>query len=165
MAGLNLKRVTEAFRWFGETVAKDYKAGIIDTQASGELYNSVETFVTVNNQTISVSLLLADYWKYIEDGRLAGSWPPVDAILEWIRVKPILPQPFQLPDGRSVIPTENQLAFLIGRHIFEEGIAPNPVLQESITERKAEFLERLRAALRDDVRDEVKIIFDQLKTT
>lgn len=60
----------------------------------------------------------AGTFYYQQYGRKPGGWPPQDAILEWIKVKPIVPY------GNI---SEESLAFLIARKIGKEGIAvPGP---------------------------------------
>lgn len=99
------------------------------SNASGKLSQSIKGKVKQNGKWLEVSISLEDYWKYIEYGT-KPHFPPVDKIKEWIRVKPILPRP--LSNGK--LPTENQLAFLIGRKISKVGTKPRPFLKKSITE-------------------------------
>ena len=82
------------------------------SNASGTLSKSITGIVKMNDKYLTISISLEDYWKYIEYGT-NPHFPPVDKIREWIRVKPVLPRP--LASGK--LPTENQLAFLIGRKI------------------------------------------------
>ena len=117
-----------------------------DKIATGGLMNNVEYIIEKDSRSVSVSLQLEDYWKYVEGGRAPGKFPPVDKILDWIRVKPIV------PDERSGrLPTENQLAFLIGRKIVEEGIEGTHYLQESQEEVLVEFEDKLSEAVGKDV--------------
>lgn len=117
-----------------------------DKIATGGLMNNVEYIIEKDSRSVSVSLQLEDYWKYVEGGRAPGKFPPVDKILDWIRVKPIV------PDERSGrLPTENQLAFLIGRKIAEEGIEGTHYLQESQEEVLVEFEDKLSEAVGKDV--------------
>ena len=117
-----------------------------DKIATGDLMNNVEYIIEKDSRSVSVSLQLEDYWKYVEEGRAPGKFPPVDKILDWIRVKPIV------PDERSGrLPTENQLAFLIGRKIAEEGIEGTHYLQESQEEVLVEFEDKLSEAVGRDV--------------
>ena len=99
------------------------------SNASGTLSQSIKGKVKQNGKWLEVSISLEDYWKYIEYGT-KPHFPPVDKIKEWIRVKPILPRP--LSNGK--LPTNDQLAFLIGRKISKVGTKPRPFLQKSITE-------------------------------
>lgn len=96
------------------------------SNASGTLSKSIKGIVKMNDKYLTVSISLEDYWKYIEYGT-NPHFPPVDKIREWIRVKPVLPRP--LPSGK--LPTENQLAFLIGRKISKFGTKPKPFLNNT----------------------------------
>lgn len=96
------------------------------SNASGTLSKSIKGIVKMNGKYLTVSISLEDYWKYIEYGT-NPHFPPVDKIREWIRVKPVLPRP--LPSGK--LPTENQLAFLIGRKISKFGTKPKPFLNNT----------------------------------
>ena len=101
-----------------------------DSNASGDLVNSIRGVVKQNGKYIVISISLNDYWKYIEYGRKAGKYPPPDAIKKWISVKPVLPRP--LSGGK--LPTANQLAYLIGRKISKNGIKAKPFLKPTLTD-------------------------------
>ena len=103
-----------------ETIAKN------GSNASGALSKSITGKVKQNGKWLEVSISLEDYWKYIEYGT-RPHFPPVDKIREWIRVKPVLPRP--LASGK--LPTENQLAYLIGRKISKFGTKPKPFLNNT----------------------------------
>lgn len=96
------------------------------SNASGTLSKSIKGIVKMNDKYLTVSISLEDYWKYIEYGT-NPHFPPVDKIREWVRVKPVLPRP--LASGK--LPTENQLAFLIGRKISKFGTKPKPFLNNT----------------------------------
>lgn len=100
-----------------------------DSNASGTLAKSIRGIVKQNGKYIVISIQLEDYWKYIENGT-KPHWPPVDAIKKWISVKPILPRP--LKSGK--LPTDNQLAYLIGRKISKVGTKAKPFLKPTITD-------------------------------
>ena len=85
--------------------------------ASSNLSKSVSTIVELNDNHLVISLNLEPYWKYVEYGRKAGKMPPIDAIADWIKIKPIVPEPV---NGK--VPDTRQLAFLIARKIGREGI-------------------------------------------
>jgi hypothetical protein len=44
-----------------------------------------------NGRYLTISLNLQDYWKYVEDGT-RPHFPPIEDILQWIKVKPVLPR-------------------------------------------------------------------------
>lgn len=128
-----------------------------DKIATGDLMNNVEYIIEKDSRSVSVSLQLEDYWKYVEEGRPPG-YPPIDAIREWIRVKPIVPD-----ERNGRIPDEKQLAFLIARSIAGEspnqanlknpegGIEGTHYLQESQEEVLTEFEDKLSEAVGKDV--------------
>ena len=89
-----------------------------DHIASRKLVDSIKTQVVIGDNYYEVTMTLEDYWKYVEEDT-PPHWPPRDAILKWIDVKPIIPR----PDDNGRIPSPKQLAFLIGRAMA--GKSPN----------------------------------------
>ena len=87
-----------------------------DHIASRKLVDSIKTQVVVGDNAYEVTMTLEDYWKYVEYD-CKPHWPPVSKILEWVEIKPVIPRP--LASGK--IPSPKQLAFLIGRAIYEHG--------------------------------------------
>ena len=156
----HIKQVLNAYARDAEVLYKD-KIRAAGRVASGELLNSVHVQIEGSDGTgYEVTMELAEYWKFVEGGSKgtetspAGAvypahWPPVDAILKWIQVKPVIPRP--LANGK--LPTPNQLAYLIGRKIKEHGITPVPALEDTIEELNARYLEELAVALSLDVED------------
>lgn len=133
-----------------------YKRKLTDKgiNASYKLLNSVETTVKRGDDTFTVSINLEDYWYYVENGRGPGKFPPIDKILEWVRIKPVIPY----SDSRGRLPTEEQLAFLIARKIAEQGTEPRRVLAETVEELNNYYLPKLQQALdRDFARFESEI--------
>lgn len=127
-----------------------------DKIASGDLLNNVNYLIEKDDRQIEVSLRLEDYWKYVEYGRNPGKFPPVDKIKEWIDVKPIL------PDNRNgKLPTPDQLAFLIGRKISEEGIDATNALQDTVKTVNAKFEKIIEDAITQDVSNMVDVIFSE----
>ena len=138
-------------------VLQEYGAAVVDKyreelaargkNASGELSQSVRYMVTRDATVYAVDLSLASYWRYVEYGRRPGKFPPPDKILEWVRIKPVIPRP--LSNGK--LPTEKQLAYLIGRKIAREGIAPTPALATTTEALYDQFLDRIGEALSADI--------------
>ena len=133
---------------YAEKAKELYKRKLTDKgiNASYKLLNSVETVVRRNDDEFTVTINLEDYWYYVENGRKAGRFPPVSKILDWIRIKPVIPY----SDSRGRLPTEEQLAFLIARKISEQGTEPKNVLAETITELNNYYLPKLQQALDRD---------------
>lgn len=141
----NLFRLLE--KYAGD-VKERYKGKLIqdDKKATGNLINSIATNVTFGDLVFTVSMDLEDYWYYVEHGRKAGKWPPRDKILEWIRVKPVIPYP--TPSGK--LPTQEQLAFLISRKIGTQGIKEGRQLANTLEGLNQQYLPLLEKALEDD---------------
>lgn len=125
-----------------------YKRKLTDKgiNASYKLLNSVETVVRRNEDEFTVTINLEDYWIYVENGREPGEFQPIDKILSWIRIKPVIPY----SDSRGRIPTEEQLAFLISRKIEEQGTEGRNVLAETVEELNNYYLPLLQQALDRD---------------
>ena len=152
----NVRTVLE--EWISR-VAESYKDRV--PSASGDLAQSISGEVNVNGDSYLAVLNLSEAWKYIEYGRKPGKFPPVDAIKGWIQVKNIIPKPFTLPNGKQVIPTENQLAFLIGRKIAKDGIPAKPYLADTVNELREELFVKLSEALTKDIFYELDIAFKE----
>lgn len=127
MDKLNLTTIKDITNNFVVELKNKLKAN--DSYASGDLVNSIRGVVKQNGKYIVISIQLEDYWKYIENGT-KPHFPPLDAIRRWISVKPVLPRP--LPNGK--LPTDNQLAYLIGRKISKVGTKAKPFLKPTITD-------------------------------
>lgn len=153
--------VIDVLNDFGQMLVEEYKDQLIlnDVNASDELYNSVNYIFKENGGTFEVSLELADYWKYVENGRKAGKWPPISAIEKWVEIKPVLPRPME--NGK--LPTTQQLAFLIARKIGLEGIAPRPLLQKSVDNVWDVFEEYIAEAFAKDLEKDIEITLGTLR--
>lgn len=110
------------------------------------LIDSIHTEIKVNDQTYDVMMNLNDYWKYVE-WDTKPHFPPPDKILDWVRIKPVIPRPNPL--GKK--PTENQLAFLIGRKISQHGTKGSHDLEKTKDALLPFYKERLSEALGRDV--------------
>lgn len=113
----------EVLERYAVALRNEYQDNLIrsDRVASGDLLNTVEYEVKDKNGTYTVSLRLQDYWKWVESGRppteKGGNGDLRTAILQWIKIKPVLPR----PDKNGKLPTPQQLAYLISRKIHNEG--------------------------------------------
>ena len=125
--------------------------------ATGELYDSFEKIVEIGDDWFKVSVSLADYWKYVENGRGPGKYPPPDAIRNWIEVKPVTPQAGV--DGK--VPSVEQLTFLISRKIAEEGTDPKPFFEPAKEQTIRDFEERISLAIQEDVSNFILEIVDK----
>lgn len=155
---INWTNLQEVLTEYAERLRNQYQDNLImdDKLASGKLLNSVEYLIEKGGNEISVSLKLEDYWKWVENGRGPGKFPPMDKILDWIKVKPVI------PDERSGrLPTEKQLAFLIGRKISEEGVEGTNDLQKAVDEITEQYEELIGLAIDADLNDSMDVIMSE----
>lgn len=115
------------------------------------LIDSVRTQVRVGDSGYEVVMNLNDYWKYVENGT-KPHFPPPDKILTWIQIKPIIPRPDAL--GRT--PTENQLAYLIGRKIARKGTEGTHDLEKTKDAIIPFYRERIAQALGHDMENYIR---------
>ena len=115
------------------------------------LIDSVECHVRVDDRGYEVTMTLNDYWKYVENDT-KPHFPPPEKILQWIQIKPIFPR----PDSLDRKPTENQLAFLIGRKIYNEGTKGSHDLEKTKDTLLPFYKERLSIALGHDVENYIR---------
>lgn len=141
----NLRAVLEEY---GEAVAEEYRQNLIksDRLASERLLRSIRTSVRVADHEYIVEMTLEDYWKYVEEDT-RPHWPPPDKLLQWIRVKPVIPR----PDAKGRIPKPEQLAFLIGRKISRFGTKGSHDLRDAKRDVTDAWRKRLEEALGHDL--------------
>lgn len=136
---------------FAKDLISKYKDNLAanDHIASGNLANNINFNVNMGDNSATIEITLEDYWKYVENGRKSGRFPPIDNILQWIRVKNILPT-----EINGKLPTEKQLAYLIGRKIAEEGTKGTEDYKQAKDYIESIFIDRLRIALMKDFDEE-----------
>lgn len=118
-----------------------------DRHASGALIESIRTRVQVGSDAYTVTVTLRDYWKYIENDT-RPHWPPREAILRWVEIKPTIPRPYTL-DGREI--SAKSLAYLVGRKIAEKGTTGTHDMATAKEQTMDAFRQRLRQAVGHDV--------------
>lgn len=139
-----------------EQLANLYRSNLVESIATGELLDF--TFrINLQGNYFEVIFLLPEYWQYVENGRRAGKQPPIEAIEDWIRVKPIIPYAI---NGK--VPDTRQLAFLIARKIGREGIEGKKPLTNAMYSDKAEdIIQEIKQAFANQVSD---YLIEQIKT-
>lgn len=117
-------------------------------KASGNLGNSMTFETQINSNGYIITLTLPEYAIYLENGT-KPHWPNVDAIKKWIKIKPILPRPI---NGK--LPTENQLAYLIGRKISKVGTKPTHLIEDTMTD--FQLINKLYNRIAESLSEEIK---------
>lgn len=153
---ITFHNVLAVLRDYAAEVRNLYQDNLIrhDRIASGGLLNSAECRVEVNGRVYEVVMTLEDYWRYVEEDT-RPHWPPVDAILRWVQIKPVIPR----PDAAGRIPTPRQLAYLIGRKIAREGTEGSHDLADAVAQMNERYRERLSEALGADVSEYITYVF------
>lgn len=118
-----------------------------NSNASHQLYDTMEKVVEIGDERMSVSVSLEDYWYYLENGRGPGKYPPPEAIRNWIEVKPIS----ATPDINGRTPSVDQLTFLISRKIAREGTQPHPFLQPAVDLVLPKYEALISEAMEEDI--------------
>ena len=146
---IDLPHVQAVMEEMAIAIRNEYQDNLIrnDRIASGDLLNNIEYEITRGDFTYTIYVKMKDYWYYVENGRKAGKWPPIDYILKWITVKPVLPR----PNAEGKLPTPQQLAFLIARKIGEEGTEGTQDLRKATDTIWDTFEDRLYEAIDEDV--------------
>lgn len=151
---------------YARDVVALYKQNLIqsDHLATEHLLNDMHFEIAKGEFMIAVDLYLQKYWAYVEMGT-KPHFPPLDAIRDWIRVRNIVPRPYQgirhtktkgdVPYTQRV--TENQLAYLIGRKIAEEGTEGSWDLSNALEQVNRDYEERIADAITKDVQDRIDV--------
>lgn len=149
-------KVAEVLERYGKEFIELYKLNLVQSgrPASGKLAESLSYHVNLGTNVYAVDISLLEYWKYIENGT-RPHFPPVSAIREWIRVKPVIPRPF----ANGKLPTESQLAFLIARKISRVGTEGINDFERAGDEVFARMEMSLAEAVTEDLQRQVSVIF------
>jgi len=100
------------------------------TNASSSLSQSIEPQIKGTQSGYRLTVLMEDYWQYVEDGRRAGKMPPIKNIYEWIQNKrPVQQKIAQSPDR---IAATKSLAYVIARKIGQKGTKAQPFVTPSL---------------------------------
>lgn len=163
---LNFDNLMATLEEYAQEVRNLYQDKLIegDRISSGKLLNSIEYQVTQGENEYVVSLSLEEYWKYLEYG-ISGAdnttspfgnpgWKAYPHILEWIKVKPVIPR----PDKNGKLPSQKSLAYLITRSIVQNGTQPGGELKETIDEVNARYKDKIIIAIRKDTENLLKVM-------
>lgn len=136
MANLENIEITGDIQRVIEQIANNYKNAIKNANAvaTSNMLNFTY-YPEINGKWFEVVFEMPKskngfpYWRVVENGRKGGKMPPLSAIEEWIKIKPVVPR----TSGKKV-PSTKQLAFLIARSIGEKGIKPKNLLSNALNE-------------------------------
>lgn len=81
------------------------------------------------------------YAVFVEYGRRAGKFPPLDYIVQWVRKK------LRLPDREA-----RSVGFLIARKIAKKGTKPHPFLGPAVEKNREKVNEAITMAIKDAIK-------------
>lgn len=121
---------------------------------AGELVNSISHKIEEKGEKLIVQILANEYIIYVDAGRRAGSFPPVDKIRDWVKEKPITPY------GDI---SEDSLVYLIGKKIHDEGIDATNIIQKAIDNFLRLNEDEIAERYGDEVSDEIDKMISKIK--
>lgn len=168
---LRFDNLIQALRQYQQAVVEEYRDKIIIDGhiASGSLINDIECpAVEIEGNIYSVYIRVKPYFDYVEKGvngteKDQGSpysfnkhkrTIPPNVVLEWIKVKHILPR----PDRNGHIPSQRSLAYIIAKSIHEKGLEPGNELKRTLEELNGEWTTKILQALTKDLSESIGLI-------
>jgi hypothetical protein len=68
---------------------------------TGKLYQSIAFDVQIVGKVWRFTIMMEDYWKFVDEGRKPGKNPPLKPIVEWINSKPSVKAKFNLTRNKQ----------------------------------------------------------------
>jgi hypothetical protein len=91
--------------------------------ATGGLARGIAYSVSETKDGITTQITIPGYGEFVDKGRRAGAkMPPVQPIIEWVKVKRITTPRY----------TTEQMGWAIAKSIAKKGIRPKPFIENSI---------------------------------
>ena len=101
------------------------------SNASGALSQSITPEVKAQQKGYNLSVMMEDYWFYVEEGRRSGKTPPIKNIYEWIQNKREIQSKF-ISKSTDRIAATKSLAYVIARKIGREGTRAKPFVSPAL---------------------------------
>jgi len=175
MSEIKFTRLEKVLNDYGLTVVANYRRELAApkvvgrkrvrtiTNSTGKLSKLVHPVLEKKGDNYILSIDFGvGYWEYLEYGTgpargRAQYWPRPASIMQWIKDKPVIP--YKGSNGK--IPTTKQLAFLIGRAIYEDGTPALHMLNKSLAN-EDDILAACSEALEADIEDWIRELIDNL---
>lgn len=156
---------------FGVKLKKDTQASLKKKQRAkamrygssfnenSNLSNSVRWVVKESDSSVTLELIMADYWEYVDAGRLptkqGGTGKVKSNIEAWIKRKGLNPNKILEKYGtkkQTYQKAASQLAYLIARKIHRKGFEGNQFFSDVINDGRIELLKaELTQELKKDI--------------
>ena len=101
------------------------------SNASSSLSQSITPEVKAQQKGYNLSIMMEDYWFYVEEGRRSGKTPPIKNIYEWIQNKKEIQSKF-ISKSTDRIAATKSLAYVIARKIGREGTRAKPFVSPAL---------------------------------
>lgn len=101
------------------------------SNASSSLSQSITPEVKTQQKGYNLSIMMEDYWFYVEEGRRSGKTPPIKNIYEWIQNKREIQSKF-ISKSTDRIAATKSLAYVIARKIGREGTRAKPFVSPAL---------------------------------
>lgn len=156
------KDIAKLLNLTGEEITDNMISTLIskDKVATGYLVQNITYQTSQTEEGASVKISIPGYGKFVDEGRRRGDkMPPIQPILEWIRVRRISTPEY----------TQPQLAWAIAKSIAKKGIRPTPFIQNSIDSVLNNFQKELdtvaATAIEKDINQSITKAFPEVKIT
>ena len=152
---LNLERVLNEF---ADAVIERARQNLDEnnTNASHNLYDTMEKIVNIPDEEgfYTVSISLADYWRYVEEGTgpqhipdaRDAYWPKLEPLKNWVSIKPGVPK-----DPAFAYAVRGAIRF--GTKDHPPGTKPHPFFKKAVDEVLAFYDPLIEKAIEDDIYD------------
>lgn len=118
--------------------------------ASGKLMRSIDYRLSDEADAIHFIFDAEDYFNYVDEGRKPGSYPPIQDIAKWARIKGL---------GKSA-------AFPIARSIYKFGIKPANIFKKADAKAmNGKIFDDLESNIGENVENEIVKQLEQLNNT
>lgn len=166
--GLDLPNFERVLNDYAAEFEAVYKANLLkgDWKASGNLIDSVDTFISVNGKTVTVKMEVANYFKWVEVGRGPtknfGNGNLRFKILQWIKDKGIQ------PNDNSSLPREKKLermSYAITNKIHKYGWtkkATDKPYATTLRDVNNKYMPLFKEALKEDSEQIIAIIWNNI---
>lgn len=163
---MEFEKLTKVLNEIGLNVVNEYKKSLLKglpnrdgitfptSSTSGRLYNSIDYRLDINpeNGNSTLYFIAEKYFLNIENGRIAGSYPNITAIENWIKKKRILDT-----KGLSI----KRRAFAIAKSIKDKGIKKKPFLENALNKVLSKAKDMLNEAISEDLKINISINIEE----
>lgn len=120
--------------------------------ATGQLARGISAQTVETENGVTTQITIPGYGQFVDQGRRRGKMPPVQPIIDWVRVKRISTPQY----------TTEQLGWAIAKSIAKKGIRPKPFIENSIQFVLNNFTQELTQAGAEDINNAVIAEFQKV---